>query len=279
MMSAMAWAQPAPDRLEAITKPSRDVTMSFVRAGKIAKFLVKEGDWVKLDAPLVQLDDEAEQIQLAQLKAQADDKIRVDAADAQLAQKVNERDRTKNAYETSRSATELQVQQAELDVKIADLSLQLSKFEREQAVRKYDEAKSQVARMRLNSPVEGRVERFFVQEGESVDALAKVIRVVQIDPLHIEVPVPRCGVNCLKTGQEVQVLFDRGEGSAQATGKITYVAAVGDAASETLMVRVEVANKDRRPAGEHVIVQFPAVGNADSSPKAPVGPLESKAKE
>jgi len=39
-------------------------------------------------------------------------------------------------------------------------------------------------------------------------------------------------------------------------GTIIFVAAVADAASGTLRVRVEVPNKTRRPAGEHVVVSF-----------------------
>jgi multidrug efflux pump subunit AcrA (membrane-fusion protein) len=41
-------------------------------------------------------------------------------------------------------------------------------------------------------------------------------------------------------------------------GSIVYVAAVADAASGTLRVRIEVPNKSNRPAGEHVEIIFPA---------------------
>ncbi len=39
---------------------------------------------------------------------------------------------------------------------------------------------------------------------------------------------------------------------------IVFIGAVADAASGTLRVRVELANKDNRPSGEHVRVSFPA---------------------
>jgi hypothetical protein len=40
-------------------------------------------------------------------------------------------------------------------------------------------------------------------------------------------------------------------------GMVIYIGAVADAASGTLRVRVQVPNKARRPAGEHVSIIFP----------------------
>jgi hypothetical protein len=55
---------------------------------------------------------------------------------------------------------------------------------------------------------------------------------------------------------------------------------VADAASDTLRVRVEVANPSLRPAGEHVTVSFPLAEKAGNESKD-VGtvPEEPKGKE
>jgi len=103
------------------------------------------------------------------------------------------------------------------------------------------------------------VERVLVEEGESVDALHEVIRVVQIDPLWIEVPVPLPQARSLKVAQKVCVAFER-SGPGEPNGTISHVASVADAASDTLTVRVEVANPTARPAGERVDVSFPPPG-------------------
>ena len=57
--------------IEAITRPSEDVTLSFVTAGRIARVLVKDGDAVKAGQLLVGLDDEAERVQVEQLEISA----------------------------------------------------------------------------------------------------------------------------------------------------------------------------------------------------------------
>ena len=53
--------------IETFTKPSADVTLSFVQAGRIAKVNYREGDSVKAGDILVQQDDSVEKVQLEQL--------------------------------------------------------------------------------------------------------------------------------------------------------------------------------------------------------------------
>ena len=242
--------------IEAITKPSMDVTMTFLHPGRIAKFMVKEGESVKAGDVLVQQDDSAERAQLAQLKAEADDEIRVQAAEAQLAQKKVDLAKTEQARKGG-GATDLEVQHARLEVTIGELSKRLAEFEHTQAGLKYDETRLQVERMRLMAPFDGQVQKQFLQVGESADSQTnKVLRMVNIDPLWIDVPVPTQRVRQgLALGDTVQVTFPEAPGkTCCVAGKIILISPVADAASQRLIVRVEAANKDRRPAGEHVMV-------------------------
>ncbi len=250
-----AAAASAPEGIEHVTRPSKDVTLSFVRPGRIAKIEVTEGQEVKAGQVLVRQDDAAEQANLAQLKEQAEDMIRIDAAKAQLAQKRVDVQKLKWAADRG-AATEFEVRHAELDVTIAELTLKLKEFERAQDQRKYQEAKLHVERMQLRSPIDGRVEKVFVEAGESIDALQEVVRVVQIDPLWIELPVPLPQATRLKVGGGACVAFDA-KAPARPNGKIVHVASVADAASDTLAVRVEVPNDGHRPAGQRVVVSFP----------------------
>lgn len=277
LFASLCASGPAPGgEIEAVTKPSKDVTLSFVRPGRIAKILVKDGQDVKAGQVLAQQDDAAEQVQLAQLKAQAEDITRIKAAEAQLAQKKVELKKLEWAAQR-KAVTELEVEQARLGVLISELSLALTRFQRAQDNRKYQEAKIQVARMRLTSPIAGKVEAVRVEAGESVNALAEVVRVVDIDPLWIEVPVPLKQAKSLKRGRPVRIGHgdgDNGDKNA-AMGRIIHIASVADAASDTLNVRVELANPSGRPAGERVHVSFPPpeVDAADTKTK-PAGPSD-----
>jgi len=241
-------------RVSAITVPSADVTLSFIQPGRVAKVSVKEGDKVSSGQLLMRQDDAAEQARLSQIKAQSQDTTKIEGAEASLAQKEIHLKKLEWAQKRG-SATELEVEDARLEVTIAKLSLRIARFEHEQDKRKYEEAQIRVDNMSLKSPIDGMVEKIEVEIGESINGLVGAIRVVKTDPLWIDVPVPLTKTKNLKSGQSVTVSFP-GHGSASQKGKIIFAATAADAASATLRVRIEVANKSLRPSGEHVEVVF-----------------------
>lgn len=241
--------------IAAITNPSADVTLSFVQPGRIEKVYVKEGDAVTSGEVLVQLDDDVDRARLAQLEADSNNMANIEAGKASLAQKQVDLQKIEKAASLN-AATKLEVEHARLDVKIAELSLEVANFEHEQATRKYNEAKLQIDRMSLKSPIEGSIEKLDVETGESVNALESVVRVVQIDPLWIDVPVPLINASTLVCDGAAEVHFP-GPNKISSNGKIIFIAAIADAGSGTLRVRIQVPNKSKRRAGEHVKVVFP----------------------
>ena len=242
--------------VEAITRPSQDTVLSFTRPGRISEVVVKEGDRVDSGQLLARLDDEAEQTQLAQLKAQADDDKRIRAAKADLAQKNVDLAKIRQIFETG-VATEWEMEHAKLDVTIAELSVELALFEREQNQRAYHEATIQLERMKLKSPIAGAIEEVSVEVGESVDGVMQVVRVVDVDPLWIDVPVPLTQAMNLDYGRAAEIICSETDDTVL-RGKIVHKGSVADAASDTLKVRLEVPNEAGRPAGERVMVSFPA---------------------
>jgi len=240
--------------IAAITNPSADVTLSFVQPGRIERIHIKEGDAVKANQVLAQQDDAIDQARLAQLEADSKNMTNIEAGKFSLAQKKVDLQKLEIAAARN-AATELEVEHAKLDVKIAELSLELALFEHEQAVRKYEEAKLQIDNMILKSPIDGSVEKLDVETGESVNALESVVRIVQIDPLWIDVPVPLVNASTLARDGTAEVIF-QGHRKTTVKGGIIFIAAVADAGSGTIRVRIEVPNKARRPAGEHVTVVF-----------------------
>ena len=245
--------------LEAVTRPSADIELSFVRGGRVAEVLVKEGDAVKAGQLLASQDDKVEQIQLLQLKAKAGNQTRILAAEAEMLQKEEDLKKIEGARKKG-AATDWEVEHARLNVRIAQLSLQLARFEHEQDRQKYEEAKADVDRMRLVSPIDGRVEEVAVEPGESAQPMKNAVRVVKTDPLWIDVIAPLALARELKTGQPALTIFP-GHGAQDVgqrmEGRISFVSAVARAASDTLRVLVEVPNPEQRPAGERVSVSLP----------------------
>jgi HlyD family secretion protein len=248
VIAGAAWAEPIP----AITKASDDVTLSYARNGRVAKILVKEGDTVKADQALVELDAREEAAQLAIDEAKAADQTRVTAQDAILEQKKVDLRKTQWAFDHG-AKSEFELDAAKIDVVVADAQLKIAKVEHEQDQLKAGQTRAVVDKMTLRSPVDGSVAQSLVKEGEGVEPNTKVIRVVNIQPLEIEVPVPFDQARQLQKDGSVQIIFsDKTTGD----GKIKSVGEVADSASNTVLVRVSVPNPGRRPGGERVQVDF-----------------------
>lgn len=247
-------SQPAASAgIESITMPKADVFLSFVTGGLVSRVLVREGTWVKKGALLAKLDDSAERIELERLTALAEDTTRLEAAEADLAQKRADLKKLQMAKEHG-AATDLELEHAVLAVTTAELQVRMETFQKLQNQQNRDALKAKLERMRIISSVSGAVEEIKVEPGESVESLAPVIRVVQNDPLWIDVPVPMAEARTLKVGAMVKVSFaETAEPSVQ--GRVIYVASVADAGN-TRRVRVEVPNPQRRMAGERVLVEI-----------------------
>jgi RND family efflux transporter MFP subunit len=268
------------DGVLAFTRPSRDATLSFVTPGLVDEVLVEDGDHVAAGQVLIRLDDQAEQVNLALLKATAEDEIRIQAAQANLDLKTVQLEKMRKAA-LDGGATELEVREAEVSKQIQELTLANERFQREQDGRKYQSALLQIERMKVVSPIAGVVEGVAVEPGESAEAYQKVIRVVRIDPLWIDVPVSLARAREQVTnGQTARVALTRLDGTVEyAEGKVIKVSSVADAASDTLAVRVEMPNPRHRPAGEHVRVSFPKVVEAPKGAQAEATTDATTAKE
>jgi RND family efflux transporter MFP subunit len=264
---ARPWAAGAAEAIKAITAPSEDLTLSFTRAGRLAKVLVRQGQKVRAGELLAQLDDSVEQKQLALLKARADNTAAIRAAQLKCQRAKAVLDKVQNAY-TSKAAPQRELEDAQFEAAMAEIDVASAQLEHEQDVGKYEQTRLDLDRMRLASPADGEIERVIAKAGESVNTLAPVLRLVNVDPLWIDTPVPLDIGRRLAAGCKALVQLP-GQ-AAPAEGKVIHVSRVADPASQTLEVRVELPNPSTRLAGEHVTVTFPEpAGQAAPTPAPP----------
>jgi len=244
----------AAEAIKAITAPSKDLTLSFTRAGRLAKVLVSQGQKVRTGEVLAQLDDSVERKQLALLKARADNTTAIRAAQIKCQRAKAVLEKVQSAY-ASKAAPQRELEDAQIEAATAENDLASARLEHEQDVGKCEQAALDLDRMRLTSPADGEIERVTAKAGESVNALASVLRLVNVDPLWIDTPVPLDIGRRLSAG--CKALVQLPGLAAPAAGKVIHVSRVADPASETLEVRVELPNSSARLAGEHVTVTFP----------------------
>ena len=238
---------------DGISRAASDVELSFVQPGKIREILVKEGDLVDVGDIVIRQADELEAAQLKILQSRSKNMLPIHLAEIDLRQKRKDLEHIKSAAEQG-AINKWEVDHAILAVETAQLTMRIREFEHDQDVLQLESIIESIKRLTLASPLAGSVEEIMVEEGETVQALNPVIRIVRIDPLQIDLPVPVDRAKTLKPGQDASIGFPDG---TKQSGKILKIASIADAAATTLEVKLEIPNPEKRPAGERVKVTFP----------------------
>ena len=244
--------------VEGISQPSADVALSFVRPGKIVKVGVKDGDKVKKGQLLAQVDSDLEKSQIIQLNAELNNDVKIRAEKAKITQKKKDLIDLEKALKQG-AGTQKEVDTLKLDILQMEFNVENFQFEKLQIKKKITEKQIAADQANLESPIDGLVENVEVEVGESVERLKEVFRIVNINPLWIDVNIPLENASNLSVGSDLFVKFPS-LGSKEAVtrkGKIIFRSSVADPGSETLNFRLEVENPDYRLAGERVKVLVP----------------------
>jgi len=223
----------------------------------IESVLVQRGDLIKKGQVIATLESGPERaaLELARSRATMQGELRAAEARVDLAQKkklraeelykqnfvsVNARDEAEAEY---RFSTE-QLRQAKENQKLAELEVQRS---------------TELLAMRtIKSPFSGVVVEVLQKPGEfsSTNLKDPIVKLAEVDPLHVEVILPVALYGKIKVGAEALVLPEQPVGGRHpATVKV--VDRVIDAASGTFGVRLELPNRNREiPAGARCRVRF-----------------------
>jgi len=144
-----------------------------------------------------------------------------------------------------------------LCVRAVTASIEMARAQHEEDQLKVEMTKIAVEKLKLYAPNwDGVVSEEYLQPHESADGgNMKVVKIVKLDPLRMEVPVPILKARSLKVDDSATITLEDG---SQHTGKVVVIPRVGDAASDTLLVRVEMPNPQKSEAGQTVHVSFGA---------------------
>jgi multidrug efflux pump subunit AcrA (membrane-fusion protein) len=150
----------------------------------------------------------------------------------------------------------LELRRAEAQRDVDALSLEQARldFQDSQILVKQNQARHD--EFLLKAPMAGVVSKVIVAEGELVEQLKPIIRLVVIDPLWIDTAVPTNQTLDLKAGDPAWVQFTLPGHYQPVEAQVKYVDVVADAGSDTRLVRVEVPNPKGLPPGTHVTVSF-----------------------
>ena len=259
--------QPCLGQIDAVTKARHDLKLGFTVDGKVVRVLIKPGDRVKRGQLLMELYDEEGKSLVDLYELRAKSKLELESAGAALRLAKVEEGAIRRAFEND-AAKPIEVERAEIRTTQATLELQMAKQRGIEAVHQLKQASARHEQYQLHAPTPGVVDQVIVAEGELIEKLKPVLRLVVIDPLWVDVSVPTEDTLRLKRGGDAWVQSYMAGHEEPAVGKIIHLAQVADAASDTRLVRVEVSNPRHIPAGGQVTVTFqpPRSGSASAAP-------------
>jgi RND family efflux transporter MFP subunit len=240
----------------AITRPSKELKLSFQSPGVVKDVPVNEGDHVKAGQVLAQQDDRADEAAYQATKLEAESTAKIDVYTVTKATKEVQLKR-KQLLLAQHNASESEVEEAQLDVDQANAQIILSKLEHDQKGFEAKEKEVKLELMKLVAPFDGIVQQINVRHGEMADPQSRdgAIVVVTNDPLWVEMHIPTTQALQLHLQQALKVRLESDKDWRDA--KITYFAPEADAASGTQKVRLELPNPTGQWSGLHADVKLP----------------------
>ena len=203
-----------------ITEPILDATLGTPVAGIVAARKVKEGDFVKKDDVLLELDKALEELELAR-------------REVVLEPLKSDYEASKYLFEQPKSSMSKEI----LDKKQSDYKVALAEFEL---------AKEQVRKRSILAPFDGYVTDIYLQAGEAcqIGIQQPILRMVDTRRCYFVGNVDSKAGHALKIGQQVDLEIESGPAVALIQGTITFVSPVVDPASGLLKVRAIFDNPD-----------------------------------
>jgi RND family efflux transporter MFP subunit len=248
---------------DCVIDPRQVVEVRSPVEGLIEKITVDRGDYVTQGQLLVQLDAAVERASaaLALQRSQLEGAVRSGQSRVEYSAKKHGRQEELfkqnfiSAQARDEAATERRLAEAEYKEAVDNRTVAELEYKRQ----------NEVLRLKtIRSPLTGVVVERLMHPGEVAEAgvgRKPVLKIAEIDTLHVEVILPVEAFGKVQLGGKAEVIPDPPIGGRY-EALVKVVDRVFDAASGTFGVRLELPNKQRKlPAGMRCKASFPGVGD------------------
>ncbi|HRP03607.1 MAG TPA: efflux RND transporter periplasmic adaptor subunit, partial [Opitutaceae bacterium] len=231
-----AWSVVSRGSLRSVLAPRYDIKLSSRAAGIVEKILVPEGSRITAGEPILSLNSQEEEAEVAQAKAS----LRGTEADYERAKNdfarmdalFKEKIASDKQFEESRSllkVTQSRVDQAKAMLAIAEVRLE---------------------NRTLRSPIDGIFLKTVKSVGEAVERFDTIARVVDASSLRFVVFGDYSLIGRFKPGQKVALqVQSTPEAESRVEGVVLHIDPIVDSTSGTFRIIIEVTPSDRAVAG------------------------------
>ncbi|HEX5805459.1 MAG TPA: efflux RND transporter periplasmic adaptor subunit [Macromonas sp.] len=241
---------------ECLMQPAQIVEIRSAVEGVIQRIHVQRGDDVRSGQTLVELDAAVERSTAAAAKYRSQAEGRVQATHNRWQYAVGKARRSDDLHSQSFISAQAR-DEADTEKRLAESEMKEALENQELARLDYQRSVELLNQKTLRSPFKGIVMDRMLNPGdlaESGNGRKPILKLAQIDPLHVEVVLPWNTFGKLRPGMTGLV---RPEGGEPHKAAIKIVDRVVDAASGTYGVRLELPNpKGQLPGGVRCQVEF-----------------------
>jgi RND family efflux transporter MFP subunit len=228
-------------KLDCVIEPSEIVDVGSAVPGVIEAIYVYRSDLVKKGEVIAKLESSVERANFVLSKARAELTTSIELRKESAEFEGRTQDRNQVLFQKS-SLSDYDMDRFKTETRIAQLQVRQEKDNKRIAELEYRRAQATLLRRTIRSPVEGVVMERFKSVGEYVDE-DPILRMAQLDPLHVEIIVPVEYLGRITPGMRAEVTpIVPSHGIHVAT--VTRVDRVADAASGTFGVRLSLSNPD-----------------------------------
>ncbi len=239
--------------VQGVSRPIYNAELSFSVPGIVYDIPVKAGQFVKKGDLLMSLDSRAEDSRIKQLEHEVNNTIKVRTFESRIAQSKLDMKRYSDAYRRN-AATQMEFQHARLNNELNILALEEENFRLGQLRHSLAEFSATRDKMYIYAPSDGFVEDVLVERGMAVDRNIAAVRLVNINPLLVELTLPIEQAINLQVDDLVEVIQPDSDETLE--GRIASIAKIAVLSNKTLKVRIHVSNTKGMPAGLLVTVRF-----------------------
>ena len=272
---ALCWALPvaaeeAPATFDCVITPSRSVDLGTPVPGQIHQVLVDRSDTVSAGQIVASLDSRLEEANLAiaDFKAATDTELSLRRTAYTIDRRTEKR---LSSLAASKVASAQDKDRAARDARLAAWRLRQAQDDLQLYALEKARAETALDRRKIRSPIDGVVVARLHEPGEYIED-QPLMRIVRLDPLHVEAILPMRLFGRIQPGTQARVIpeFDNGK-PHRAT--VDLVDPMGDAGSGTFGVRLSLPNPERAiPAGLKCRVELsgegPLLSNAHGDKEA-----------
>ncbi len=255
-------ADPIPE-LDCVIEPSEVVDVGSAVPGVVQSIHAFRSDLVEKGAVIVELESTVEQaaLELAKTRAALNTGVELREETATLGHLTQKRNR--KLLRTSAISVQ-DMDRLKAETRVAELQVQQEKDNKSIFELETRRAGAVLQRRTIRSPVDGVVMDRFKSVGEYVED-EPMLRVAQLDPLHVEVIVSVNYLGRIAPGMQAQVTAVV-PGSETHLATVERVDVVSDAASGTYGVQLSLSNpKHEIPAGLRCRLSFLRPDEKDSA--------------